>query len=85
MSLRQMAKELGVSHSYLSQVIHGKRPASEKVLTMLTDNGLLTTTLLKVKDLRYNETAKMPSCVAVAQRTLNPFAEVRTLARQPIY
>ena len=30
-SLRQIAKELGVSHSYLSQVLHGKRPASEKV------------------------------------------------------
>jgi len=30
-SLRQLAKELGVSHSYLSQVKHGKRPASEKV------------------------------------------------------
>jgi predicted transcriptional regulator len=30
-SLRQLAKELGVSHSYLSQVIHGKRPASDKV------------------------------------------------------
>jgi len=30
-SLRQLAKELGVSHSYLSQVLHGKRPASERV------------------------------------------------------
>lgn len=30
-SLRALAKELGVSHSYLSQVMHGKRPASEKV------------------------------------------------------
>ena len=30
-SLRQLAKELGVSHSYLSQVQNGKRPASEKV------------------------------------------------------
>ena len=30
-SLRQIARELGVSHSYLSQVKHGKRPASEKV------------------------------------------------------
>jgi len=30
-SLRQLAKELGVSHSYLSQVRHGKRPASDKV------------------------------------------------------
>jgi len=30
-SLRQLSKELGVSHSYLSQVINGKRPAIEKV------------------------------------------------------
>lgn len=32
-SLRAMAKELGVSASYLSQVKHGKRPPSEKVLS----------------------------------------------------
>ena len=30
-SLRQQAKELGVSHSYLSQVEHGKRPPSDRV------------------------------------------------------
>ena len=30
-SLRQIAKETGVSHAYLSQVLHGKRPASDKV------------------------------------------------------
>jgi hypothetical protein len=28
---------------------------------------------------------QMPSCVAVARRTLNPFAQVRILARQPVY
>ena len=32
-SLRQLAKELGVSHSYLSQVRNGKRPPSEKVVS----------------------------------------------------
>ena len=32
-SLRQLAKELGVSASYLSQVRNGKRPASQKVLS----------------------------------------------------
>ena len=32
-SLRQLAKELGVSPSYLSQIRHGKRPASERVLS----------------------------------------------------
>jgi transcriptional regulator with XRE-family HTH domain len=34
-SLRQLAKELGVSVSYLSQIRHGKRPASKKVLSKL--------------------------------------------------
>ena len=34
-SLRQIARELGVSPSYLSQVRHGKRPASAKVLSIL--------------------------------------------------
>jgi transcriptional regulator with XRE-family HTH domain len=32
-SLRQLARELGVSASYLSQVKNGKRPPSEKVLS----------------------------------------------------
>jgi transcriptional regulator with XRE-family HTH domain len=32
-SLRQLAKELGVSASYLSQVKNGKRPASRKLLS----------------------------------------------------
>jgi transcriptional regulator with XRE-family HTH domain len=35
-SLRQLAKELGVSHSYLSQVKSGKRPASEKLVSMVS-------------------------------------------------
>jgi len=32
-SLRQLAKELGVSASYLSQVKNGKRPPSKKLLS----------------------------------------------------
>ena len=36
-SLRQLAKELGVTHSYLSQVISGKRPASEKLVSKLAE------------------------------------------------
>jgi transcriptional regulator with XRE-family HTH domain len=32
-SLKELAKELGVSASYLSQIKHGKRPASQKVLS----------------------------------------------------
>ncbi|MFC1943242.1 helix-turn-helix domain-containing protein [Chloroflexota bacterium] len=33
--LRQLARELGVSASYLSQVKNGKRPASQKVLSKM--------------------------------------------------
>ena len=32
-SLRQLAKELGVSHAYLSQIKNGNRPASSKVVS----------------------------------------------------
>ncbi len=38
-SLRQLAKELGVSHSYLSQVQHGKRPASQRVVSGMVSSG----------------------------------------------
>ena len=37
-SLRQLAKELRVSVSYLSQVKNGKRPASQKVLSIFKQN-----------------------------------------------
>ena len=61
-SLRALAKELGVSHSYLSQVKHGKCPVSQKVVS----SGLL-----EVGDLSYNRI-----CAEVAQlveqRTENP-------------
>ena|GEM_PF-1493806 len=65
-SLRALAKELGVSHSYLSQVINGKRPASEKVLTTLLTSGLI-----KSDFLGYNEAAWQRSSV-VEQRTHKP-------------
>ena len=32
-SIRQLAREIGVSASYLSQIRHGKRPASRRVLS----------------------------------------------------
>ena len=38
-SLRMLAKELGVSHSYLSQVLHGKRPPSERVARVVSNYG----------------------------------------------
>jgi transcriptional regulator with XRE-family HTH domain len=37
-SLQQLAQELGVSASYLSQVRHGKRPASAKLLNALSSS-----------------------------------------------
>ena len=69
-SLRQTAKELGVSHSYLSQVINGKRPASKKIAYKLSKEGLLSVNgkqvvsnfvkqnlLEKTEKITYNESA----------------------------
>ena len=36
-SLRQLATELGVSHSYLSQIKNGKRPASDRIAIALEE------------------------------------------------
>ncbi len=64
--LRALTKELGVRHSYLSQVRHSKCPASQKVVSKMVSSGLL-----KVDDLGYNriyaEVAQL-----VEQRTENP-------------
>jgi len=75
-SLRAIAKELGVSHSYLSQVINGKRPASEKVLTTL-----LTSSLIDGAVLSYNESAWQRSSV-VEQRTHKRACEPAKLIQQ---
>ncbi len=45
-SLRQLAKELGVSHSYLSQIKHGKRPASDNVVSKMLTLERLPDTIL---------------------------------------
>jgi hypothetical protein len=88
-SLRQLARELGVSQSYLSQIKSGKRPPSEKVISKL--NGkMISKIMLNDKQIgfdttplnRYNQSS-LPSCVAVARGTLDPLAQVRILARQP--
>ena len=42
-SLRQLAKELGVTHAYLSQVKHGKRPLSPKVVSKMVSKNLVKT------------------------------------------
>jgi transcriptional regulator with XRE-family HTH domain len=41
-SLRQQAKELGVSHSYLSQVLHGKSPPSDRVAQALNGKQMVS-------------------------------------------
>jgi len=41
-SLRQLARELGVSHSYLSQVLHGKRPPSDRVAQALNGKQMVS-------------------------------------------
>ncbi|MFC1911094.1 helix-turn-helix domain-containing protein [Chloroflexota bacterium] len=43
-SLRQQARELGVSHSYLSQVRHGKRPPSDRVAQALNGKQMVSNT-----------------------------------------
>ena len=88
-SLRQLARELGISQSYLSQIKAGKRPPSKKVISKL--NGKMIS-ILRQNDkqnpfdtppsTRYNQ-SQLPSCVAVARGTLDPLAQVRILARQP--
>ena len=90
-SLRQIAKELGVSASYLSQVRHGKRPASENLLNSLMfkdvqnvqesvkhDNSLITCYNPIV-----NHEQTLGISLAVGQRTLDPLAQVRILDPQP--
>jgi transcriptional regulator with XRE-family HTH domain len=92
--LRQVAKELGVSASYLSQIRHGKRPASENLL-----NSLLSKDVQAVQDsVKHDKVAKecynainpivshnetLGHRLAVGQRTLDPLAEVRILVPQP--
>jgi len=41
-SLRQLAVELGVSHSYLSQVLHGKRPPSDRIAHALNGKHMVS-------------------------------------------
>jgi transcriptional regulator with XRE-family HTH domain len=65
-SLRQIARELGVTHSYLSQVIHNKRPASKEVVSKLLTSGLL-----KSDDLGYTLNLDGPLAQLAEQMTLN--------------
>jgi len=40
-SLRQLAVEIGVSHSYLSQVLHGKKPPGARVAQALSGKQMV--------------------------------------------
>jgi transcriptional regulator with XRE-family HTH domain len=89
-SLRQVAKELGVSASYLSQIRHGKRPASENLLNTLlfTDVQDVQESVKHDNSLKTcynpiaNQTQTLGHRLAVGQRTLDPLAEVRILVPQ---
>ena len=48
-SLRQLARELGVSASYLSQVKNGKRPTSERLLKSPAYATLLSKSVKQTK------------------------------------
>lgn len=61
-SLRQLARELGVSASYLSQVTHGKKRLSERLHKVLTSVNQLGSSL--TQDL----------ATELAVRTYNPKA-----------
>jgi transcriptional regulator with XRE-family HTH domain len=73
-SLRMIARELNASHSYLSQVLNGKRPASEKVACHLLSDGLIERPLSA-----YNERESQRSSV-VEQR----FRKPRVVGSNPI-
>ena len=69
-SLRQLARELGVSHSYLSQVRHGKRPASDKMVSKMVSSGKQGTFDTYCVN-SYNLDV-LGNSLAVGQRTLDP-------------
>ena len=62
-SLRQLARELGVSASYLSQVKNGKKKPSARVLTIMR---LMFVLILDIIIL------SLGNRLAVGQRTLDP-------------
>ena len=78
-SLRQIAKELGVSASFLSQVINGKRPPSEKVCLTLTHEVLSNFS----GDLLNTPCAQLGNRLAVGHMTLDHVGQVRILVPQP--
>lgn len=80
-SLRQLAKELGVSHSYLSQVKNGKRPASNRVVSRMVSSGQRYNFDLPLIN-SYNY-VRLGNRLAVGRQTLDLQAVVRIHVPQP--
>ena len=70
MSLRQLAKETGVSHSFLSQVKHGKRPMPDTLKDKL--NALNAYHLLTTPSISDTEIAIAPALQAGGQEFESP-------------
>jgi len=66
--LRQLAKELGVSVSYLSQIKNGKRPASQKVLSKVLSNNVVANQVEKVKQFEKIRTKSAAALESTGQR-----------------
>jgi hypothetical protein len=69
-SLRQLAREIGGSHSYLSQVKYGKRPVGEKVVIKMVSSGKRRMFDVRVEN-DYNSSRWQRSS-GVEQRTHKP-------------
>ena len=70
MSLRLLAKETGVSHSFLSQVKHGKRPMPDTLKDKL--NALNAYHLLTTPSIPDTEIAIAPALQAGGQEFESP-------------
>ena len=95
-SLRQLAKEIGVSASYLSQVKNGKRPASDKLLRSIGLNRSVKQNVgQSVKQSRHPVVAPdkrnsyninlLGISLAVGRLTLDQLGQVRILDPQPVW
>jgi transcriptional regulator with XRE-family HTH domain len=89
-SLRQLARQLGVSASYLSQVRNGKRPASQKLLSNADIRHMLTVKQNVKRDVdankskSYNMTSGSVAQV-VEQGTHKPLSLVQLQPLPPIH
>ncbi len=87
-SLRQLAKELGVSASYLSQVKHGKRPASDRLLIALNSQSVKQSvkhsSLVQGERSGYNK-HPLGISLEVGRLTLDQLGQVRILDPQPYW